>query len=68
MRGALKVVAVSLILAGYSVLMVFHEEGLPVVAINIVVHSFCFLLCNVCSVFLIPYIRLVIFCSAPDDV
>ena len=64
----LKVVAVSLILAGYSVLMVFHEEGLPVVAINIVVHSFCFLLCNVCSVFPIPYIGLVILCSTPDDV
>ena len=64
----LKVVAVSLILGGYSVLMVFHEEGLPVVAINVIVHSFCFLLCNVCSVFHIPYIGLVILCSTPDDV
>ena len=68
------VVAVSQVLAGTggclsdSVHMVFHEEGLPVVAINIVVHSFCFLLCDVCSVFLIPYIGLVILCSAPDDI
>ena len=64
----LKVVAVSLILAGYGVLMVFLEEGLPVVTINVTVHSFCFLLRNVCSVFSIPYIRFVILCSASDDV
>ena len=63
-----KVVAVSQVLASDSVLMVFLEEGLPVVAINIVVHSFCFLPCNMCSVFLIPHIRLIILCSASDDV
>ena len=58
----------SLILAGYGVLMVFLEEGMLVVTIDVAVHSFCFLLRNVCSVFPIPYIRFVILCSAPDDV
>ena len=58
----------SLVLVGCGVLIVFHEEGLPVVTIDVVVHSFCFLPCNMCSVFLIPHIRLIILCSASDDV
>ena len=57
-----------MVLVGCGVLIVFHEEGLPVVTIDVVVHSFCFLSCNMWSVFLIPHIRLIILCSASDDV
>ena len=59
---------VSLVSVGCGVLIMFHEEGLPVVTIDVIVHGFCFLPCDMCLVFPIPHIGLIILCSISDDV